>query len=76
MRDNSDYKVLLVDDNKALGTSLQPQAERYGLDLQPCECWEDAQQELEKKFLEWDAIILDANCIYKKMNPPTWDFSH
>ena len=66
MRDNSDYKVLLVDDNKALGTSLQPQAERYGLDLQPCECWEDAQQELEKKFLEWDAIILDANCIYKK----------
>ena len=66
MSDNSDYKVLLVDDNKALGTSLQPQAERYGLDLQQCECWEDAQQELKKKFLEWDAIILDANCIYKK----------
>lgn len=68
MRDNSDYKVLLVDDNKALGASLQPQAEQYCLDLQQCECWEDAKQVLYNKndFLEWDAIILDARCVDKK----------
>ena len=65
------YKVLLVDDNKALGTSLQPQAERYSLDLQQCECWEDAVKMLSNKndFLGWDAIILDARCVDKKGNP-------
>ena len=70
------YKVLLVDDNKALGTSLQPQAERYSLDLQQCECWEDAMQMLSNKndFLEWDAIILDARCVDKKGNPADLHF--
>ena len=68
MSDNIYYKVLLVDDNKALGASLQPQAEQYCLDLQQCECWEDAKQVLSNKndFLEWDAIILDARCVDKK----------
>ena len=68
MSDNIYYKVLLVDDNKALGASLQPQAEQYCLDLQQCECWEDAKEVLSNKndFLEWDAIILDARCVDKK----------
>lgn len=71
MSDKVFYKVLLVDDNKALGASLQPQAEQYCLDLQQCECWEDAKQILSNKtdFLEWDAIILDARCVDKKGNP-------
>lgn len=71
MSDKVFYKVLLVDDNKALGASLQPQAEQYCLDLQQCECWEDAKLLLSNKkgFLEWDAIILDARCVDKKGNP-------
>ena len=71
MSDKVFYKVLLVDDNKALGASLQPQAERYSLDLQQCECWEDAVKMLSNKndFLGWDAIILDARCVDKKGNP-------
>ena len=70
------YKVLLVDDNKALGTSLQPQAERYSLDLQQCECWEDAKQVFSNKndFLEWDAIILDARCVDRKGSPADLHF--
>ncbi len=70
------YKVLLVDDNKALGTSLQPQAERYSLDLQQCECWEDSKQVLSNKndFLEWDAIILDARCVDRKGSPADLHF--
>lgn len=70
------YKVLLVDDNKALGTSLQPQAERYSLDLQQCECWEDSKHVLSNKneFLEWDAIILDARCVDRKGSPADLHF--
>ena len=70
------YKVLLVDDNKALGTSLQPQAERYSLDLQQCECWEDAKQVFSNKndFLDWDAIILDARCVDRKGSPADLHF--
>lgn len=70
------YKVLLVDDNEALGTSLQPQAERYSLDLQQCECWEDSKHVLSNKddFLEWDAIILDARCVDRKGSPADLHF--
>lgn len=76
MRNKVFYKVLLVDDNKALGTSLQPQAERYSLDLQQCECWEDAKQVFSNKndFLEWDAIILDARCVDRKGSPADLHF--
>lgn len=70
------YKVLLVDDNKALGASLQPQAERYGLDLHQFDCWDDARQVLINKsvFSEWDAIILDARCVNKKDEPADLHF--
>lgn len=76
MSDKVFYKVLLVDDNKALGTSLQPQAEQYCLDLQQCECWEDSKRVLSNKndFLEWDAIILDARCVDRKGNPADLHF--
>lgn len=76
MSDKVFYKVLLVDDNKALGTSLQPLAEQYCLDLQQCECWEDAKQVLSNKndFLEWDAIILDARCVDRKVSPADLHF--
>ena len=65
------YKVLLVDDTETLGASLQLQAEQYCLDMQQCECWEDAKQVLSNKndFLEWDAIILDARCVDRKGSP-------
>lgn len=76
MSDKVFYKVLLVDDNKALGTSLQPQAEQYCLDLQQCECWEDSKRVLSNKndFLEWDAIILDARCVDRKGSPADLHF--
>jgi len=76
MSDKTFYKVLMVDDDKTLGASLQPQAERYYLDLQQCECWEDAMQALSNKndFLEWDAIILDARCVDKKGDPADLHF--
>ena len=76
MSDKVFYKVLLVDDNKALGTSLQPQAEQYCLDLQQCECWEDSKQVLSNKndFLRWDAIILDARCVDRKGSPADLHF--
>ena len=69
MSDKVDYKVLLVDDDEKFSVSLQHRADTYyGLDLFLCKCWEEAQKELsnKNKFLEWDAIILDANCVYKK----------
>lgn len=71
MSDKMFYKVLLVDDTETLGASLQLQAEQYCLDMQQCECWEDAKQVLSNKndFLEWDAIILDARCVDRKGSP-------
>lgn len=69
MSDKVYYKVLLVDDDEKFSVSLQHRADTYyGLDLLLCKCWEEAQKELsnKNKFLEWDAIILDANCVYKK----------
>ncbi len=76
MDDKVYYKVLLVDDNKSLGASLLNQAERNSLDLRQCVCWEEAKQVLDDKsvFLEWDAIILDANCIDKKGDSPDLHF--
>lgn len=70
------YKVLLVDDNKSLGTSLLNQAERNGLDLRQYECWEEAKQVLidREEFSSWDAIILDARCVDKKSDPADLHF--
>lgn len=76
MSDKVFYKVLMVDDDKTLGASLQPQAERYCLDLQQCECWQDAMKMLSFKssFHEWDAIILDARCVDKTGDPADLHF--
>ena len=77
MSDKVYYKVLLVDDDEKFSVSLQHRADAYyGLDLCLCECWEDAQKELsnKNKFLEWDAIIFDANCVYKKGEPADLGF--
>lgn len=70
------YKVLLVDDNKRLGESLQPKAEQYGLDLRQVVCWADAKEQLDNRddFEQWSAIILDANCVIEKNGVPDLTF--
>lgn len=70
------YKVLLVDDNKRLGESLQPKAEQYGLDLRQVVCWADAKEQLDNRddFERWSAIILDANCTFEKDAIPDLHF--
>lgn len=70
------YKVLLVDDNKSLGESLQPLAEQYGLDLRQFDCWADAEEQLANRydFERWSAIILDANCTFEKDAIPDLHF--
>ena len=70
------YKVLLVDDNKSLGESLQPLAEQYGLDLRQFDCWADAKEQLDNRddFERWSAIILDANCTFEKDAIPDLHF--
>lgn len=70
------YKVLLVDDNKRLGESLQPKAEQYGLDLRQVVCWADAKEQLANRydFEQWSAIILDANCTFEKDAIPDLHF--
>lgn len=42
------------------------EASRYGLQLVPFSCWEEAENALISDFKRWSAIILDAKCKYKK----------
>lgn len=58
-------QVLWVEDDPLVTGTYPIEAARYGLELVPFACWEDAEKALESDFKRWSAIILDAKCKYK-----------
>lgn len=60
--------VLWIDDNKDIWNSYSNLAgdEEYQLLLHPFDCWEDAETELLNHFEQYEAIILDAKCKYRR----------
>lgn len=65
MRKN--IQVLWVE-NDPLVTSAYPREAELseGIELHPFPCWEDAESELERNYNNWDAIILDAKCQFRR----------
>ena len=59
-------KVLWVEDDPEVTNTYPLEAENYDLELIPAGCWDDAKVELEDKFDQWSAIILDAKCRYHR----------
>jgi hypothetical protein len=59
-------QVLWVEDDPLVTSTYPIEAARYGLELVPFACWEDAEKALESDFKRWSAIILDAKCKYKR----------
>ena len=63
---NDLIKVLWVEDDPDVTSTYPLEAENYDLELVPIGCWDDARVELENKFNQWSAIILDARCRYHR----------
>ena len=59
-------KVLWVEDDQSVIDTYPLEAENYDLELVSASCWDDAKVELEDKFDQWSAIILDAKCKYHR----------
>lgn len=59
-------KVLWVEDDPTVTQRYPIEAARYGIELVPFGCWEDAEKALEAEFVRWSAIVLDARCKYKR----------
>ena len=59
-------KVLWVEDDQNVIDTYPLEAENYDLELVSAGCWDDAKVELEDKFDQWSAIILDAKCKYHR----------
>lgn len=59
-------QVLWVEDDPDNIQLYPMEAYRYGLELVPFCCWEEAERALVSDFNRWSAIILDAKCKYKK----------
>lgn len=66
MEMNDLIKVLWVEDDPEVTNTYPLEAENYDLELVPVCCWDDAKVELENKFHQWSAIILDAKCKYHR----------
>lgn len=66
MEINDLIKVLWVEDDPEVTSTYPLEAENYDLELVPVCCWDDAKVELENKFDQWSAIILDAKCRYHR----------
>ncbi len=63
-------KVLWVDDDPTLRVELPREAYGLGLHLEGYEYWEEAERALLANFDDYDAIILDAKCKFKKDDDP------
>lgn len=63
---NDLIKVLWVENDSKVTNTYPLEAENYDLELVPVCCWDDAKVELESKFDQWSAIILDAKCVHHK----------
>lgn len=59
-------QVLWVEDDPDIINLYPMEAYRYGLELVPFSCWEEAEKAFASDFKRWSAIILDAKCKYKK----------
>lgn len=59
-------QVLWVEDDPQITRTYPLEAARYGIQLVPFNCWEDAEKALETEFKRWSAIVLDAKCKYKR----------
>ena len=66
MDTNDLIKVLWVEDDPDVTNTYPLEAENYDLELVPIGCWDDAKVELENKFNQRSAIILDAKCKYQR----------
>lgn len=73
------YKVLWVDDltgpqDEIFAAGFENVADDEGIDLISFTNWEEAEVELKKNFKSYSAIILDANCKYRKFDSKTDEF--
>lgn len=55
---NTLKQVLWVEEKQLIHRAYQQEAEAYGLQLIPFNCWDDAYQALKGNFETWSAIIL------------------
>lgn len=64
---NYDFiQVLWVEDDPDVTLAYPLDAAKYGLQLVPFPCWDDAKKALTDNFDRWSAIILDAKCKYHR----------
>ena len=64
---NYDFiQVLWVEDDPDVTLTYPLDAAKYGLQLVPFPCWDDAKKALTDNFDRWSAIILDAKCKYHR----------
>ena len=64
---NYDFiQVLWVEDDPDVTLTYPLDAVKYGLQLVPFPCWDDAKKALIDDFDRWSAIILDAKCKYHR----------
>lgn len=59
-------QVLWVEDDPQITRTYPIEAARYGIQLVPFACWEEAEKALLSDFKRWSAIVLDAKCKYKR----------
>lgn len=60
--DSNYVQVLWVEDDPDVTLTYPLEAAKYGLQLMPFPCWDDAKAALERDYHRWSAIILDAKC--------------
>ena len=60
--DSHYVQVLWVEDDPDVTLTYPLEAAKYGLQLVPFPCWDDAKAALEIDYHRWSAIILDAKC--------------
>lgn len=60
-------QVLWVENDPKITSSYPREADMIaGIVLKPFPTWEDAEKALFSDYDSWDAIVLDAKCVYKK----------
>lgn len=59
---NNILNILWIENDDSVLSAYPAEAELYGLQLSPFECWDDAKKALDNDYDKWDAIILDAKC--------------
>ncbi|MCM1139257.1 MAG: hypothetical protein NC453_11870 [Muribaculum sp.] len=68
------YTVLWIDDDTSIVESTKMIADEYNLILEHYTNWQQAESSLRKNFTEYSAIILDANCKLRPLEPEKEEF--